>query len=66
MGPNSLSVSKKDQEMTFRRRKLPQFNNTMNSTAKAKEHKIEEKKKPYKKQKAKLAKVDNTIHAQCK
>lgn len=52
--------------MTFRRRKLPQFNNTMNSTAKAKEHKIEEKKKPYKKQKAKLANVDNTIHAQHK
>lgn len=31
--------------MTFRRGKLPQFNSTMNSTAKAKEYKTEGKKK---------------------
>lgn len=49
--------------MTFRREKLPQFNDTMNSIAKAKEHKIE---KPKEKQMAKLAKVDNTKHAQSK
>lgn len=51
--------------MTFRRGELSQFNNTMNCIAKAKEHKSEEeKKKPKEKQKAKLAKVDNTKHAQ--